>query len=264
MSVESGLTEAPWLRDIPVVVAHRGASATHPENTLAAFEEALRVGVAFVEFDVRLTRDGAAVVHHDPDVSRTTDGTGAICDLTAAEVARLDAGAPGAPQRVPLLAEVLDLISGRAGVAVEIKNLPHEPGFTPDTEPIAEAVAHELRRTAFDGPVLVISFNPASIAAARALAPQVATGLLVPGRDDPTPAIALARTAGHDMILPGTWAFLPVGERFVSQAHGAGLRVGTWVVDDAPTVTRLVGWGLDAIASNDPAMAQAAVDAARR
>lgn len=247
----------------PVVVAHRGASATHPENTLAAFEEALRVGVDFIEFDVRLSRDGAAIVHHDPDLLRTTGTVGAVCERTAAEIARLDAGVPGLLQRVPLLAEVLDLISGRAGVVIEIKNLPGEPDFTPDRQPIVDAVARGLSRTAFDGPVLVVSFNPASVAAARDAIRDAATGLLLAGRDDPTPGLEAARAAGHEVVLPGTWSLLPAGEVFVRRAHDVGMRVGTWVVDDAPTVTDLVGWGLDAIASNDPAMAQAAVDAAR-
>lgn len=246
----------------PVVVAHRGASATHPENTLGSFEEALRIGVAFIEFDVRLSRDGAAVVHHDPDLLRTTGVAGAVRDRTAAEIARLDAGAPGLPQRIPLLAETLDLISGRAGVVIEIKNLPGEPDFTPDRQPVVDAVARDLARTAFDGPVLLVSFNPASAAAARAAVPDAATGLLLAGHDDPTPGLAAARAAGHEIVLPGTWALLPAGESFVRRAHEVGMRVGTWVVDDAPTVTELVGWGVDAIASNDPAMARSAVDAA--
>ncbi|MFM8944829.1 MAG: glycerophosphodiester phosphodiesterase family protein, partial [Actinomycetota bacterium] len=77
--------------------------------------------------------------------------------------------------------------------------------------------------------------------------------------DDPRPGLALAVASGHDMVLPGTWSLLPAGKAFVDEAHAAGMRVGTWVVDDAPTVRDLCGWGLDAIASNDPAMALAAV-----
>ena len=108
-----------------------------------------------------------------------------------------------------------------------------------------------------------MSFNPASVVAARD-AGGVSTGLLLAGRDDPRPGLAHAVDEGHDMVLPGTWSLVPAGKAFVDEAHAAGIRVGTWVVDDAPTVRELAGWGLDAIASNDPAMALAAVGTAAR
>ena len=103
-----------------------------------------------------------------------------------------------------------------------------------------------------------MSFNPASVVAARD-AGSVSTGLLLAGRDDPRPGLAHALDAGHDMVLPGTWSLVPAGRAFVEEAHAAGMRVGTWVVDDAPTVRELCAWGMDAIASNDPGMALAAV-----
>src|SRR5439155_740924 len=77
---------------LPLVVAHRGASATFPENTLESFSEAVDTGVQAVEFDVRLSADEVPVVIHDPDVSRSTDGTGFVHELTLAELKRLDAG----------------------------------------------------------------------------------------------------------------------------------------------------------------------------
>src|SRR5689334_12883384 len=79
--------------DRVVAIAHRGGSALRPENTLLAFDHAASLGVDGFECDVQLSRDGEAVVIHDPTVDRTTDGTGAVKDLTADELARLDAGA---------------------------------------------------------------------------------------------------------------------------------------------------------------------------
>lgn len=94
--------------------AHRGASDTHPENTLAAFREAIRLGAHQIEFDVRLTKDGHLVVMHDATVDRTTDGQGAVTDMTLAELRRLDAGrkkhATFAGERVPTLEETLDMM----------------------------------------------------------------------------------------------------------------------------------------------------------
>src|SRR5262245_43462516 len=105
----------------PAIVAHRGASSTRPENTTASFEEAIALGAQIVELDVRLSLDGVPVVMHDPVVDRTTDGTGFVHELTAAELASLRAG-PGAA--VPTFAEVLEVVSGRAAIAVEVKNIP--------------------------------------------------------------------------------------------------------------------------------------------
>jgi glycerophosphoryl diester phosphodiesterase len=241
----------------PVIVAHRGASSTHPENTLASFEEALRLGARIVELDVRLTRDRVAIVMHDATVDRTTDGSGRVADLTAAEIAALHAGTAELSQGVPTLAEVLDLASGRAAVALEIKNLPGEPAFEADRESIVEATHAELRRTAFVGPVLVVSFNPAALAASKALAPGVPTGFLTTEVVPPLEALAHAERAGHDMVLPGTRSLVPAGPGFVERAHAAGLRVGTWTADDPDEVRMLLDRGVDAVASNDPAMALA-------
>jgi glycerophosphoryl diester phosphodiesterase len=239
----------------PLIVAHRGASATHPENTLASFEEALRLGAPVIELDVRLSLDGVPVVMHDPTVDRTTDGAGAVGELTAADVSSLNAGTADAPSPVPTLRQVLELASGRAGLAIEIKNLPGEPGFDPVSEPIVEAVHAELDRVGFVGPVLVVSFNPASIEASKAIEPDVPTGFLTTDHVDPREALAYAASKGHDMVLPGTRASIPAGEAFVEEVHADGMLVGTWTVDDAPTMRMLLDRAFDAVASNDPAMA---------
>src|SRR5262245_64463841 len=121
----------------PAIVAHRGASSTRPENTLASFEEAIALGAQIVELDVRLSRDGALIVMHDPVVDRTTDGNGFVHELDAAEIASLRIGTD---ERVPAFAEVLEAVSGRAALAVEIKNIPGEPAYDPAGEPIVAAV----------------------------------------------------------------------------------------------------------------------------
>ncbi|HET7237169.1 MAG TPA: glycerophosphodiester phosphodiesterase [Actinomycetota bacterium] len=247
----------------PAIVAHRGAPLSHPENTLPSFDAAIGFGAPIVELDVRLSADGVAVVMHDPTVDRTTDGSGAVHELTSAQLARLNAGSTDAPASVPTLAEVLDLVSGRAAVALEIKNLPGEPGYEPIHQGAVETALAELERTAFHGPVLVISFNPACVAACREIAPEVPTGFLTTQLVDPREALSYAVSAGHEMLLPGTRALDPVGEAFVAEAHAAGLRVGTWTADEPDEVARMLDWGVDAVASNDPAMALAILDARR-
>jgi glycerophosphoryl diester phosphodiesterase len=238
----------------PVVVAHRGASSTHPENTLPAFEAALELGAPVVELDVRLTADGHAVVVHDADLSRTTDGTGYVHELSLQQIRRLEAGSAAHAARVPLLSEVLEVVSRRAGVAIEIKNLPGDPGYAPDGEPSVAVALDELERVAFDGPVLVLSFNPRSIAAARAADAGVLTGLLTTDAIGPDDGLAFVAAEGHDFLLPGSRGLLAAGLDVVHRAHAAGVRLGTWTVDDRATFERLIDAGLDAVATNDPAM----------
>jgi glycerophosphoryl diester phosphodiesterase len=239
----------------PAIVAHRGASSTRPENTLSAFEEAISVGVPLVELDVRLSRDGRAVVMHDPTVDRTTDGTGAVHELTTEELRELNAGTSDSPEPVPTLADALETLSGRAGAVLEVKNLPWEPAFETEEESIVRETHAELERTRFDGPVLIVSFNPASIAASRDIAPNVPTGFLVWKAVTPRDALAHVVDAGHDMVLPRASALAGEGEAFVRTAHEAGLRLGTWTVDDPRELRMFLDLGVDAVASNDPAMA---------
>jgi len=241
--------------DFPAIVAHRGAASTHPENTLPSFAAALDLGARIVELDVRRSADGVPVVMHDPSVERTTEGTGFVHELTAEALGRLHAGTSERPAGVPTLAEVLQLASGRGAVALEIKNIPGEPAYDPERESIVEAALEEVERSRFAGGVLVLSFNPRSIAAAKRIASEIPTGFLTNELVPPRDALAHAVEMGHDLVLPGTRSLLPLGEPFVRQAHDAGVRVGTWTADDPETVRMLLRWGVDAIASNDPAMA---------
>lgn len=244
----------------PLIVAHRGASSTHPENTLPAFDAAIALGAHAIELDVRLSADGVPVVMHDADVARTTDGTGLVHELTSDQLAALNAGTAEEPTPVPRLAEVLVLASGRAGVAVEIKNNPGDPGFQLDGERVVELALAEVDRAGFAGPVLLLSFNPRSIDRARSIAPDVATGFLTTDLVDPREALAHVVRAGHDFYLPGSRALLPAGEGFVDEAHRAGVRVGTWTIDDPALIRQIIGWGVDAVATNDPALGVTALE----
>ena len=246
-----------------MIVAHRGASARVPENTIAAFQAAVEEGADVVELDVRLTEDGIPVVLHDPDVTSTTDGTGYVHDLTLAEVKRLDAS-PGERERheVPTLAEALEAIGG-VGVNLEIKNLPGEPAFDSPREATLEAAIGILREVRFDGSVLVSSFNWLTIERARELAPEIRTGFLTIAPIDPWAALVYVRSRGHDFVLPQSPALLGAGADFVREARGEGIRVGTWVVDDADTLSMLYSWGVDAVATNDPRLAVSVRDAAQ-
>lgn len=249
----------------PAVVAHRGASSTIPENTLEAFAGALDAGADAVELDVRLTADGVPVVMHDPDVAATTDGTGLVRDLTLEEIRRLDAsGHRGLRLAVPTFREAMEALGPRAGVDVEVKNIPGEPDYDSPTEGVARAVVEVLDDLGMRDRVLVSSFNPLSIELVRRLAPDVATGFLVTDRIEVGQALDHVTAAGHAMLLPPRASVLAAGPGFVADAHAAGVLVGVWTVDDPEEVGRLFAWGVDAVATNDPAAAVPLRDAARR
>jgi glycerophosphoryl diester phosphodiesterase len=226
-----------------MVVAHRGASIEQPENTIAAFEAAIDAGADAVEFDVRMTADGHAVVMHDPDVSRTTDGSGLVSEMSLVEIRKLG---------VPTLDEALRCLSGRAAVDIEIKNLLGEHDFTPDREPAVEATLAALDAVGFSGRVIVSSFNPASIAHSRTLRPDVATGLLTEFEVDAEEALQRATVARHPWVLPFVLNVLEADDGFVRRVHDAGALLGVWIADDPDTARRLFELGADAVATNDP------------
>lgn len=236
------------------MVAHRGASAVEAENTLPAFEAAVRAGTDAVELDVRLSADGVVVVMHDALVDRTTDGSGLVRDLTLAQLRALRiTTADGSAAKVPTLEETLRALSGRVAVDLELKQLPGEPDFEPDGSPLVDATLAVLAEVGFEGAVLLSSFDPAAIAHVRSLAPQLPTGLLVGPEVDVHVAMTFARDQGHPWILPFVAAVEAAGAGYLEEAHASGMRVGTWIVDDPARALGLLRAGVDAVATNDPA-----------
>ncbi len=239
-----------------LVVAHRGAPRDAPENTLEAFQLAMDLGADCVEFDVRLSADGVPLVIHDPDVDRTTNGHGLVRSMTLVEVKRLRIGDT---EEVPTLAEALAVLSGEVGADIEIKNIPGEPDYDAQSEPLVEATLEVLEAVSFAGFVLLSSFNPRSVARARELAPDIPTGLLTIRDIDGSSALDFARAEGHPWVLPHSDAVVGVGRSLVGDAHGSRMRIGTWVVDDPEAAVEFLRWGIDALATNDPRTVIAAV-----
>ncbi len=118
----------PRTRNRIAVIAHRGGAGIMPENTLAAFQHAIRLGCDYVEIDVRTTRDGKLVIMHDRTVDRTTTGTGAVNELTLSAIRKLDAGVRFSPlyrgEKVPTLDEVFELVRGKINVYIDHKDAP--------------------------------------------------------------------------------------------------------------------------------------------
>ncbi|MCA1553294.1 MAG: glycerophosphodiester phosphodiesterase, partial [Chloroflexi bacterium] len=148
-------------------IAHRGASAHAPENTLLAFQRAIELGADLSELDLHLSKDGALIVMHDHTVERTTNGHGAIANLTLAELKQLDAGDG---ERVSTLPEVIDLVRGRSGLYLEL---------IAEGTPRATVDCLRAQRFTDRKQVIVGSFNAALVRETKHLAPELATSLLV-------------------------------------------------------------------------------------
>jgi glycerophosphoryl diester phosphodiesterase len=235
----------------PLVIAHRGDSANRPENTMASFASALELGAELVEFDVQLTRDGHVVVMHDPTVDRTTDGHGRVADLDLREVRALSAGYPGrfgsrySGERVPTLAETLNLLQGRARALVEIK----PDSVDADAEDGVEArTIAAIRRAGVEREAALLSFDHGALLRCRALAPEILRGHLF-YRATPEEALAGARDAGCELILPEKGM---LSDDLRDRAREAGLKVATWVVDDPLELEAIRRFDLFGIGSNCP------------
>lgn len=220
----------------PLIIAHRGASARHPENTVTAFAAAGPLGADAVELDARRTADGLVIVHHDAHLA---DGR------TIVEVAGGDL-----PSSVPTLAAALDAC-GDLVVNIEVKNLPGDPDFDPDEE-VADAVVAEVEARGRPDQWLVSSFHRPTIDRVRDRASDLATAFLHIHIDGPT-ALAEAVAHGHGALHPWSgW----VTEELVATAHAQGVAVNTWTVDDPDEMARLAGWGVDGIVTNVPDVAR--------
>ena len=248
----------PYLIDKsgPLVVAHRGASARCPENTLEAFDAAVSAGADVVELDVRLTADGVPVVLHDYDLSRTTEGVGVVHELTLTELKRLDAsGGRGPRAEIPTLRESLELLAGRALIDVELKNIPGEPSFDSPEEELTTRALGVVAELRLERAVLYSSFNWLSIERVRELDPGAVTGFLTIAGIDPFAALTYAASAGHGYVLPQAIGLLDVGADLVHAAHEVGVRVGTWTVDAPEQIESMFAMGVDAVATNNPELA---------
>ncbi len=244
----------------PYVYAHRGGLALSPENTMVAFDRAMAEGADGLELDVRLSRDGVVVVHHDETLERTTNGCGPVSARTADELARVDAGcrfpADGAyPFRgqgigIPRLDEVLRRYPG-ARLIIEMKG---------DSAELGAAVADVVRKAGAVERALLASFAHRTVLAARRAGPEVRTGAS-------TPEVRTALYRSWLGLAPRSPAYygyqLPekagrlrvISPRFVRTVTGASLEVAVWVVNAEADMRRLLDWGVTGLITDRPDVA---------
>lgn len=229
-------------RPVVLVDAHRGASSDHPENTLAAFRAAVDAGTDSVEFDVRLTADGHAVVIHDDTVDRTTDGIGAVADLTLAELRTLDAGSWKDPafrgEPLPTLDETLDTLDRMARINMELKS--EDPA-------VATLAVEVIERRRLHHRIMTSSFHLAHLVAVKRSLPGVWTHLFC----EPPQPVGFWEEDGRFINSVGLpWE--KVTEAVVGELHRNARAVWTYTVDDPGRALELAAAGVQAITTNDP------------
>jgi len=230
-------------------IAHRGGSKLRPENTMAAFDHAVEIGVDAIELDVHLSRDGHAVVIHDPTLQRTTEGSGAVADFTADELARFN---------VPTLTSVLE----------RHREMPFMIELKLESAEMVRAVGKAVDETHAGERVSFGSFSHTALTLMRATGwvltsasvHEVTSALIrskcfmQPSRDR---AYELFQVP--EVTKAGTRVVSP---RFVKLARAAGLPVHVWVVDAVEDIRRLLGWGVTGFISDRPDVVKATLAAA--
>lgn len=233
-------------------IAHRGFSSQFPENTILAFQKALDIGIVWMEFDLQITADKHVVVMHDKTVDRTTNGSGLVSDLTLEQVLALDAGshldAQFAGERVPTFEEVVDFLSGKSKMAVELK--------FEGLEPIGQVIDILQGRNLIDQ-VSISSFDLTKLPEVKRLCPSCSTtALLRPEVDVSHDWVAEAQKYGVDVFGP---RHTHTTKEMVIQAHNEGLVVRCWGLgkDQGPALEEMIDVGVDGMTTDCPDVLQA-------
>jgi glycerophosphoryl diester phosphodiesterase len=239
----------------PMVFAHRGASASAPENTLISFQKAVETGVEAIELDVKLSSDNEVIVLHDQTLDRTTNGSGDLRNHTLTSLRKLDAGSKFdtkfGGEKIPTLREVLDVFGTKIKINIELTNYA-SPG-----DELVTLVVSLVRQFNLEEQVMFSSFNPGNLRKARVLCPQIPNGLLA--LDGAAGWLARSRFTmwvPHEALHP---YYKDVTESLIQREHQHGRRVHIWTVNLEAQMRQLYGWGADAIFTDDPLLAKQVV-----
>jgi glycerophosphoryl diester phosphodiesterase len=236
---------------VPLIIGHRGASAVAPENTMAAFREAIAVGADGIEFDVRLASDGVPVVIHDSTLRRTGGMNQRVADLSSQELGKIDVGSwfkPGsfAGATVPSLAELFELFrTNNLTLYLEMKcDSPAEYG------PLAEACCSLIDEYSFKGRVVVECFQLPALEVVKEIDPDIKTAALFDRVFIDQSIVTRATEIGAMAVA---LHHRLARKNLVGKSKQAGLHVAVWTVDDPIWLDRARAIGIDAIITNDPA-----------
>jgi len=227
---------------MPAIFAHRGASHDAPENTLKAFQLALEQGSDGIELDVHLSADGHVVVFHDNELSRTTNGRGRVEEKRLEELRLLDAGEG---ERIPTLAEVLDLVRDKLTINIELK------GFSGEMKRLPRAVLELVSDFGLEEHVIYSSFDPRMLIQLHRVDSAARAGMLLP------PGVGAVRAVFSQFVHP--WSLHPhygsVNRGFLRRTHKFNYQVFTWTVNQREDIQRMIDLGVDGIITDLPVLA---------
>lgn len=252
--------------DRVVAIAHRGGSTLRPENTIAAFDHAVSLGVDGLECDVRLSRDGEAVVIHDPTLERTTDRAGAVSDLTTDELARLDAASRfGADRGWPYRGQDIGVPTLRTLLS-RYRDLPFVVEIKGESTETADRVLAVIRETNAEDRVIVAGFSHLVLTYVRRVAPHLPTSAsrheVQSARVCSWLGLRPRQTGYHLLQVPFRFRGRRILTRsYVRCARRAGVPVHSWIVDQPEDLQAVLEWGVTGLISDRPDLA---VEAARK
>ena len=232
------------IEDQVEVTAHRGAAMHAPENTIAAVEAALAAGTDWVEIDVQETADGEVVVLHDSDLKKVGGVDLKIWDATWEDLQEIDVGSFFSPefsdQRVPKLAQVLELCRGRAGVVIELKYYGHQ-------DRLEERVAEIVDGLGMASAIKVMSLNSDGLDRMKAVRPDWETGILT--------SVVVGDLTRMDVDFLAVNSGMAT-RRFVKATHNSGKKIFAWTVNDVLGMSAMMDLGVDSIITDDPQLAR--------
>ena len=236
----------------PTIFAHRGSSAYAPENTLAAFNLAVRQNADAIEFDAKLSADGHVVVIHDQTVDRTTDGQGKVSEMNLVDLKQLDAGSKFdtsfAGEQIPTLEEVFESVLGKIFINIELTN------YASLRNDLPEKAVKIVRSFNAENQVLFSSFNPIALRKIRKIMPSAPLGLLAfPGFAGTWARSRLGRWVPYQALQPEV---KDVTNDLIQEQHYNGRKVNTYTVNDSDQMLDLFKMGIDGIFTDDPPLAQ--------
>ncbi|QDU94638.1 glycerophosphodiester phosphodiesterase [Lignipirellula cremea] len=244
IGVGASMVHGVRLEDEVIVIAHRGASAGAPENTLAALQLAIDEQADWVEIDVQETSDGEVVVVHDSDFMKLAGENLKVWDATLSQLQQLDLGSRFSPdfagESVPSLAQALDLCQGKVGVVIELKYYGHD-------EQLEQRVIDLVEARGMGKEVKIMSLKLAAVQKMKQLRPAWDTGLLL--------SVAAGDLQKIDVDFLAVNARF-ANRRFIQSAHRHDRKVYVWTVDDCAAMSTLIGRGVDGVITNRPATAQ--------
>lgn len=234
----------------PVIIAHRGASAFAPENTIAAFKLAADLKSDGIELDVKLTKDREMVIIHDQTVDRTTDGHGFVNDMLYEEISQLDAGiffsAEYKGEKIPQLSNVFEEVDEHLLINIEITN------YKSIRDGLAEEICSLVKDMEMEKRVIFSSFHPLNLIKTRRVLPQVPVALLaLPKTSGFLQRSFLFRWLSPKFIHP---FYSDVSSKYVDSQHSHNRKVNAWTVNDENELRRVNIAGCDGIITDNPSL----------